>query len=168
MRLVAFADTGGIKYARRMREQGTHLRAAISLDSVGFHDDRHVHPELPAPLRVLASRVLEAAWHGERVAFVADRKARVLAEEACIAFRSASALEARALSLPTLVPLVSSSDQHAFSKAGYPAILLTDTGPLRRHCHHSTVQLPSVLGYDAMADVVFGLAAVVRRLAGGD
>jgi hypothetical protein len=167
VRLVAFADFGSPTYARHLREQGTGVRAMLSIDSVGFHDDRHEHPSVPFPLRTLAGRLL-APWRGEVVAFVGERATRALAEEACYAFRGASSLEARATTLPSLLPLVSSSDQHAFARAGFPAILLTDTGPLRRRRHHATADLPDVLSYDAMADVVFGLAASVKRLAGGD
>lgn len=170
VRLVAFADRGAPLYARSLREQGIGLRAMLSLDSVGFHADRYEHGSLPAPLRALTQRLI-TTWQRDRITFVGDRSSRLLAREACLAFRGASALEARPRSLPSVLPLLASSDQHAFAREGFPAILLNDTGLLRREWlarRHADTESSGVLSYDAMADVVYGLAAVVKRLAGGD
>ena len=48
------------------------------------------------------------------------------------------------------------------------AALLTDTGPLRNKHQPSKSEMPALLNYDAMADVVFWLASVAARLARGD
>jgi hypothetical protein len=89
-------------------------------------------------------------------------------EEASAAFSLASRLEARTISLPSFLPLVALSDRRSFTREGFPAALVTDTGPFRIRRVRSPEGAPDVLNYDAMADVVFGLASVVARLAGGD
>jgi hypothetical protein len=160
VRLVAFADgrAGAAAYARRLHEQRVPLRAMISLDSVGFVTDRHGRPSL-------ASRLFRP-WRGTFVAFVGDRHSRVLVDEARRAFSLGTRLDARAFAVPSVLPIVSASDQRVFSQEGFPAVLVTDTGPLRNRHPPSVKELASKVSYDGMADVVFGLAAVAARIAG--
>lgn len=162
VRLASFAmgQTGSLAYARHLREQGTLLRGMISLDSVGFFVDRHERPSL-------ASRLFRP-WRGTFVAFVGDRHSRELVDETRRAFSLGTRLDARSFAVPNVLPIVSASDLQSFSQEGFPAVLVTDTGPLRNRHPPSANELPSKLSYDSMADVVFGLAAVVARLAGGE
>lgn len=161
VRLVGFAEgsAGAARYARLLREQRVTLHGMISLDSVGFVVERHVRPSL-------AARVFRP-WRGTFLAFVGDRRSRALVDEARRAFSLGTRLAARSFAVPSVLPLVAASDQRTFSQAGFRAVLVTDTGPLRsRHSHGATDQ-PTKVSYDGMADVVFGLAALVARLAGG-
>jgi len=161
VRLAAFANdrAGSLAYARRLREQRTALRGVISLDSVGFFVDRHARSSF-------ASRLFRP-WRGTFVAFVGDRHSRALVDEVRLAFSLGTRLDARSFSVPNVLPLVTTSDQRTFSQEGFRAVLVTDTGPLRNAHPPSAEDLPSKLSYDGMADVVFGLAAVAARLAGG-
>lgn len=158
VRLVAFdGGTGAAAYARRLREQAIPLRGMVSLDSVGFISDRSARPSLVARL--------VPPWRGTFVAVVGDGRAGALVHEVREAFSSGTRLDAQAHAVPSVFPLVSTSDQRAFANEGFHAVLLTDTGPLRNRRLPSAKDLPSMVSYDAMADVVFGLAAVVARLA---
>jgi hypothetical protein len=161
VRLVAFADgtRGSRHYAKRIHEQDIGLRGMFSLESVGFLTDRQEHA-------TLASHLVPS-WRGTFVAFVGDRGARTLVEEGRDAFAMGTPLEARTSSLPGVMPLVSTSDHRPFVHEGYPAALITDTGPLRNTHPPSPRDLPAMFNYDAMADVVFGLASLTTRLAGG-
>lgn len=160
VRLVAFADgkRGSDAYAARLHENGVALRGMLSLDSVGFLSDRHETGSL-------ASHIVPA-WSGTFVAFVGDGKSKDFVEEARTAFALGTRLRATTHMLPSVMPIVSSSDQRSFAHQDYPAALLTDTGPLRNKHQPSKSQLPALFNYDAMADVVFGLVSVVARLAG--
>jgi hypothetical protein len=162
LRLAAFADgkAGAARYARRLREENIGLRGMISLDSVGFLLDRHARSSF-------ASRLFHP-WRGTFVAFVGDHRSRELVDEVRRAFSLGTRLDARAFAVPSMLPLVSASDQHTFSQEGFRAVLMTDTGPLRNRHAPSARDLPNMLSYDGMADVVFGLAAVAARLAGGE
>lgn len=162
VRLVAFADekTSAERYAKRLREQRIPLRGTISLDSVGFVLDRAEHPSL-------VSRLFRP-WRGTFLAFVGDRHSRELVEEARRAFSLGTRLEARSFAVPNVLPIVSASDQRKFSQEGFRSVLVTDTGPLRNRRLPSPKDLPAMLNYDNMADVVFGLASVAAQLTGGD
>lgn len=164
VRLVAYTEKGSAEYARRLRDQKIGLRGALTLDSVGFLSDRYDHATL---LSSVASLVVPP-WQGTFVAFVGDADGRELIAEAKDAFETGTQLEARAYALPGFLPLVAASDSRDFARQGYPAALVTDTGPLRNQQQPSAKDLPLMLNYDAMADVVFGLAAVVARIGGGE
>ena len=107
-------------------------------------------------------------WSGTFVAFVGDSRSKDFVEEARAAFALGTRLQATTHTLPSVMPLVAASDQRSFAHEGFPAALLTDTGPLRNKHQPSKSEMPALLNYDAMADVVFGLASVAARLARGD
>ena len=172
VRFVAFANgesphkhrptMGSRQYAARLREQGVELRGMLSLDSVGFFTERRRDPELPFPRRLLSP------WRGDFVAIVGNRASRRLVTDARDAFRQGTELTAHALSLPGILPFVAGSDHRSFWRERYRAAMVTDTGPLRYRSRHTRGDLPEKLDYDCMADVVFGMASVVARLAGGE
>lgn len=164
-RVSKVAIHGSDSYAHRLREQKVNVCAMLGLYSVGFSPGRvRRAARLPfgIPFAILRP------WEGDFVAFVGNRRARPLLREASDAFRAATRLEARARPLPAILPMVASSDHRSFVRAGFPALMITDAGPLRVLDAAATVQRPFSLDYDRMADVVFGLAAVVSRLAEGD
>lgn len=170
VRFVAFANgasshkhrTGSRQYAGRLREQGVDLRGMLSLDGVGFFTERRREPELPLPRRLLSP------WRGDFVAIVGNRASRRLVTDVRDAFRQGTDLAAHALSLPGILPFVAGSDHRSFWRERYPAALVTDTGPLRYRSRHTSGDLPEKLDYGCMADVVFGMASAVARLAGGE
>lgn len=97
-----------------------------------------------------------AADEACRVTVLSNLRSRGLAVEARNAFSTGTQLDVRALSLPVVTPLAETPDHRAFWKNGWPAAIVTS----RRRTEDTS--------YDAMADVVFGLAAVVARLCGGE
>ncbi len=62
---------------------------------------------------------------------------------------------------------VSWSDQWAYWKFGWPAVMVTDTAPYRYPHYHTLHDTPDRLDYDRLVRVVKGLEGVVRDLAGG-
>jgi hypothetical protein len=172
VRLVAFTNEepphtrkstmGSRAYAKRLRSHGVELRGMLSIETVGFFTDDRRDAELPLPMRLLAP------WKGDFIAILGNRKSRALVREARDAFRKGTELEVQSLWLPGFLPGVSSSDHRSFWREGYPAAMVTDTGPLRNRRYHKPSDLPHALNYDCMGDLVFGLASVVARLAGGE
>jgi len=175
VRLVAFPNellphrgstTGSRAYARRLREDGVDVRGVIGLESVGFFRDRHSRRPAPSPSRSVSP------WTGDFVAFVGDRDSAMLIAETREAFAFASRLAVRDATLSVLLSGGSSSVQRSFRAEGFRALSVTDSGPLRpparRPLDPAGSALTDRLDYDCMADLVFGLAVTVERLAGGD
>jgi hypothetical protein len=141
VRLVAFTDgmRGAKAYADRLTTEKLDIHGMLLLDHLGF-----------------------SAGEPARVTLLSNLRSRALAVETRDAFRHGTDLEVRALSLPLVFPFASTSIHRAFWKSGWPAALVTN----RRA---RAADLASYeLNHDATADVVFGLAAVIARLCGGE
>lgn len=172
VRLVAFANEepphthkktmGSRSYAKRLHSDRRKLVGMVSIESVGFFRELRRSREYPLPLRLVSP------WRGDFVAIVGDIRSRALAHDARDAFRQGTSLPVHAVALPRFFPLVNASDQSSFWRFGYPGIMITDTGPLRYRHYHTHRDLPEMLDYDRMSDVVFGLASVISRLGGGE
>jgi Zn-dependent M28 family amino/carboxypeptidase len=62
------------------------------------------------------------------------------------------------------LPGIGWSDQWAFWKVGYPAIMVTDTAPYRYPFYHTAADTLEKIDYDSTARVVSGLTQVVMDL----
>jgi Zn-dependent M28 family amino/carboxypeptidase len=125
LRLVAFSNEehphtrrpsmGSLVYASRCRSAGERVQAMLSLETLG------------------TSGV-------QTLALVGNLRSRGLTRRlAAMLSQVPSGLAVRPVVLPGFVPGVRSSDHWSFWKQGYPAVMLTDGGPLRyRHYHRPT------------------------------
>lgn len=141
VRLIAFAEgaRGAQAYAERLRTEKIDVCGMLVLDHLAF-----------------------APSDACRVTLLSNLRSRSFVEEARDAFRTGTDLDVRALSLPLVFPLAQTPDHRAFWRRGWKAAIVTN----RRA---RSVRLSSYeLTYDANADVVFGLAAVVSRVCGGE
>jgi hypothetical protein len=68
---------------------------------------------------------------------------------------------------PESIPGISWSDQWAYWKFGWPAVMVTDTAPFRYPYYHTAFDTPNKLDYGRLARVVKGLEGVLRDLASG-
>ena len=66
---------------------------------------------------------------------------------------------------PASIEGVGWSDHWSFWKEGYPAVMVTDTAPLRYPHYHTPRDTPEKVSYDFLTRVVDGLEAVVPSLA---
>lgn len=73
------------------------------------------------------------------------------------------AIRWRVIKRPYLIPW--SSDQWSFLKEGYPALMVTDTAPLRYPFYHKPQDTPDKVRYDFLYSVVTGLKGVISDLA---
>jgi Iap family predicted aminopeptidase len=65
------------------------------------------------------------------------------------------------INAPRLIPGVDFSDHLNYWRAGYPAVMITDTSFYRNKYYHTPGDTPDILDYRRMAMVVQGLYAVV-------
>lgn len=141
VRLVAFADgaNGARAYAERLKVEELDVHGVLVLERLGF---------TPSERR--------------RLTVLSNLRSRRLAQEARNAFRHGTELPVTTLALPVVFPIAPSSMHRPFWKTGRRAAVITN----RRA---RDVRLASYeIDYDAMADVVFGLATVVAHVCGGE
>jgi hypothetical protein len=138
VRLVAFAHgaAGSRAYARRLRKERITVRGMLALDGLAF-----------------------ARSDSAQLSIVGNLRGRKLTSAVTEAFRLSTDLPTRTVHLPGLLSLGASSDARAFARRGWPAARLAS----RRGSDATSID---AIDFDPLADVVFGLASVVTRLAG--
>jgi Zn-dependent M28 family amino/carboxypeptidase len=171
LRFVAFTNEeppyfqtdqmGSLVYARACRAKREPIVGMLSLESLGYFSDEPGSQSYPFPFGLIFPPV------GDFVAFIADPASDELLTRAVGTFRHASTVRSQGAALPAIVPGVGWSDHWAFWKAGYPAVMVTDTAPFRNPNYHRQSDVRATLAYDRLASVVTGLEAVVADLADG-
>jgi Zn-dependent M28 family amino/carboxypeptidase len=152
-------EMGSWIYADAARRRGDDIRLMLSLEMLGCYSDVPGSQGYPPLLR----------WfypdRGNFIAFVSNLRSRRALQALVQAFRSVSDFPAERLASPAIVPGVAWSDQLSFWRAGYAAVMVTDTAFYRYGHYHSASDTPEKLDYLSMARVVDGLAQAVRVLA---
>jgi hypothetical protein len=170
VRLVAFANEeppffgtsamGSAISARAARARGDDIRLMLSLETLGYYRDEAGSQRLP-PLFGLCY-----PDRANFVAFVGNLGTRALVRRAAAAFRAHSDVPAEHLAMPPVLPGLAWSDHRSFWRAGYRALMVTDTAFYRYPHYHLPSDTPEKLAYDVLARVVSGLWGVVTELAG--
>jgi Zn-dependent M28 family amino/carboxypeptidase len=147
LRFVAFAneeppyflgsEMGSLVYARKCKQQGDHVAAMMSIESVGFYSISRASQQYPAGLGILYPS------RGDFVAFVGNILSRPLVHETLRAFRATGALPSIGAALPSVLPGVGWSDHWSFWQEGFRAIEITDTAHIgiRTTIRRKTLQI---------------------------
>lgn len=155
-------NMGSEHYARAARERGDDIRAMLCLETIGYYRDEPGSQHYPPFFSFFYPD------RGDFLAFVANFRSRALMRRAVAAFHTASDFPVEHVATFGWIPGVDWSDHRSFWRAGYPAVMVTDTAPYRYPYYHGAQDTPDKVNYPALARVVAGLAAVVERLARGD
>jgi Zn-dependent M28 family amino/carboxypeptidase len=168
LRFVAFVNEepphfqtramGSWQYARRCRERNENVVAMLSLETIGYYDDRPGSQAYPPPLDAFFPD------RGNFIGFAANLGSCALVNRCARVFRSHSRVPAEAASVPGVIQQIGWSDQWSFWQFGYKALMVTDTAPFRNPHYHTTHDTPETLDYVRLAMVVEGLHAVVLDL----
>ncbi|HEY0157603.1 MAG TPA: M28 family peptidase [Thermoanaerobaculia bacterium] len=169
LRFVAFAneepphfqsrDMGSWQYAKRCRDRGEKIVAMLSLETIGYYDERRGSQHYPPPLAAMYPDTANF------IGFTSNLGSRALLSRCVKAFRATTDFPVESAALPELIQEVGWSDQWSFWQFGWPAIMVTDTAPFRNPHYHAPSDRPGTLDYERLAHVVEGLTGVVRELA---
>jgi Zn-dependent M28 family amino/carboxypeptidase len=152
-------DMGSLHYARGLRRRGAEVAAMLSLESIGYYDDRPGSQRYPFPLGLAYPDT------GDFLGIVSDRRSRGLLDRVVASFQRHTAFPVQGAAVPGWIPGVSWSDQWAFWQQGFPAVMLTDTAPYRHPGYHTPDDTADRLRFDALETVAAALASVVLDLA---
>jgi Zn-dependent M28 family amino/carboxypeptidase len=171
LRFVAFANEeppwfgtdlmGSYRYARRCRERGERVIGMLSLETIAYFSDAAGSQRYPAMLEYLYPT------RGNFIAFASNLPSCLLLRRCLSAFRKHATIPSEGAALPEQVPGIGWSDQWAFWRFGYRAVMVTDTALFRNPNYHTFTDTPETLDYERFARVVDGLTRVVDDLTNG-
>jgi Zn-dependent M28 family amino/carboxypeptidase len=151
---------GSAVYAAAAAKRGDDIKAALVLEMIGYFTERRISQRYPPFIGpFFPSR-------GNFIAQISDFRSSGLAAQNKKAFTAASTLPLRTAVLPAFVPGADYSDHRSFWRAGYPAVMFTDTSFYRTPHYHKASDLPDTLNYEYMAAFLDGMKAVLDDLAG--
>lgn len=169
LRFVAFAneepphfqseDMGSFQYAQRCVDRDETIVAMLSLETIGYYDDRPGSQQYPAPMGAVYPTT------GNFIGFATNLGSRALLRRCVAAFRRTTKFPVESAALPEAVPGIAWSDQWSFWQFGWPAVMVSDTAPFRNPNYHEAGDTPETLDYARLGQVVEGLAGVVEELA---
>jgi Zn-dependent M28 family amino/carboxypeptidase len=170
LRFVAFAneetpftrrkDMGSRVYARDCRRRGENITGMICLESIGYYAEE-------TGSQWLSLWGLLLPRQGDFLALVANRPSRALLARVAGTLQKAS-LPYRPMVLPTHFPGAWSSDHWSFWREGFPALMVTDTAPLRNRHYHTQEDTPDKVDFERLSRAVDDLKAAVADLVGSE
>ena len=151
---------GSARHVRLLREHGVRPRIFIDLEMIGYFSDQTGSQDYP--LRFL--RWLYPS-RGDFVAIVGRIGQGNAVRRVKAAMRGASKLPVYSMSAHEVIEGVDWSDHANYWKAGYAAVMITDTAPNRNRNYHTAGDTPDRLDYGRMAMVVQGVYTAVLDFA---
>jgi Zn-dependent M28 family amino/carboxypeptidase len=151
---------GSRQYARQLKEKRESVLVMLSLEMLGYAGERY-RQLYPAPLMRLIGHYPK---YGDFVALVGNVRSVAMMSVVRRAMRERCAIGVETLSAPGFIPPLFLSDHSSFWKAGYPALMVTDTAFLRNPHYHKESDTVETLNFDFFAEVVDGVRAAVLAL----
>lgn len=151
---------GSAVHAESLHRQQAKVALMLSLEMIGFFQDKRGSQSYPAPLLGLI--------YPSRANFIAivgrwDQRAVVGAfKAACV---GGADIPVVSIAAPSSMPAIDFSDHRNYWAKGYPALMITDTSFLRNPNYHQPTDTAETLDYRRMAEVVRLLHAGLLRYA---
>ena len=147
-------------YAYECHKKKEDIRGMICLETIGCYSstpDSQIWP-LEALRLVLPNT-------GNFIGIVGIEQSRRFIEACADAFERRQSFPMVAGAAPSSIEQASWSDHRGFNEAGYQALMVTDTAPLRYQHYHRSTDTPDKLDYESMARVVRGIIGSIEELA---
>ena len=154
------ADMGSTVYAKRLAAAGEKVVAMLSLERVGYYSDE------PGSQRSVDGCTDCFGPIGDYVAVLGNAASGKLADDLVSALAANCSLPVRGGVLAGDHSVLAAADHWAFWQVGYPAVVVTDTGPLRYAHHRQQTDTPERLDFERMARLVAGLELAISELVG--
>ncbi len=153
---------GSTHFAKKLRAAGAKVNAMISLEMVGYTDNRPGSQKYPIGL----------SWfypeQGNFIAVVGNWNSNSLLKKFSRLTRKVPGLPVETLAVPgngSLIPAVRLSDHSPFWDLDYPALLVTDTSFFRNPNYHGRTDTIDTLDLGFMAKVCEGVVHAVYQMA---
>ncbi len=154
------SQMGSFYHAASLRNKGAHVRAMICLEMIGYFSDAPGSQSFPVS-------IFGALYpsQGNFIGVVGRFRDGLLVRRVKQAMSAATPLPVYSINAPAFVPGVDFSDQVNYWRAGYDAVMITDTAFYRNPNYHTAGDTADTLDYQRMGFVVEGVYAAVLDLA---
>ena len=149
---------GARVYAEEAKARGEKIVVAILLDAVGYYSTTENSQNFPFPLN------LRYPTTGNFIAFFGTPGNKGTVEKMMRRWFGVSNVPAEGGAFPGWYPGIYGADHVAFAKAGYPAVMLTDTAENRWKDARGDYDSLKNLDYETMTRVTTGLLRLVTDL----
>ena len=156
------SQMGSLIYAKAARQRGDNIRLMVSLETMGYYEERAGSQRYPPFLKSFYPD------KGDFVAFVSNFRSRRILRRFVASFRRHSQFPAESLAGFSWLPGVACSDHLSFWRHRYRALMVTDTAFYRFPHYHAPTDKADELDYTAMATVTEGLNRATSSLADED
>jgi Zn-dependent M28 family amino/carboxypeptidase len=150
-------EMGSYYYAKTLSENKENVIAMLSLETLGNYSNK---------VQTQKYSSLFPFWQftdvGNFIAFISDFKSRSLCKKISTYFELNAPFRQKKLYGPSWLRGINSSDQWAFWKNGYPAVMITDTGPFRSRWHHKPEDTPEKINYPVLCKLIEVLADFLK------
>jgi len=147
---------GSYVHAMHLKEEKVPVRLMIALESIGYFTDRPFTQLYPNPF----FRLLYPS-RGNFIAVVSRLREGSVVRRIKKAMRTVPDLSVHSFNGPSFIAGVDYSDHRSYWRAGYRAVMVTDTAFYRNDHYHTPLDLPETLDYKRFSKVVQGVYAAV-------
>jgi Zn-dependent M28 family amino/carboxypeptidase len=159
--LEEYGYVGSSIHSGELAKAGATIRGMISLEMLGYTDQRPGSQQLPPSLAGLYPNIANF------IGVCGNETSRPLLESVVAAMKGIAGLPVESLVVPgcgETLPPVRLSDHCSFWDRGYRALMITDTSFLRNPHYHRPSDTPDTLDYPFLAKVTAGVCNAVWRL----
>lgn len=168
VRLIAFCNEehqdmarelmGSFFHASHCKQRGEKIIGMWSLETLGYYSDSPGSQHYPPPLDKIYPST------GNFVAFIGNFDSRHWVHDSISRFRDVATLPSEGIAAPASFVDIERSDHWSFWKAGYQALMITDTANFRYPWYHTSGDTHEKVNYDNLARVVRGLSQAAMRI----
>ena len=150
---------GSEVYATSAREAGADIRGMVCLEMLGYFSDRIDGQSIPLPL--LGKGISTTP---NFIAIIGNEASQGLVGAVRKSLESGCRVPVESLVATRLIPGVDFSDHRSFWRAGYEAVMVTDTAFYRNPNYHTSSDTIETLDFEKMADLLKGLVKTAEDL----
>jgi Zn-dependent M28 family amino/carboxypeptidase len=151
---------GSMQYAQRLKERREKVAFMIALEMIGFFDKRKAQNY---PLRLMRRFYPKTC---DFIGIIGDLHSRQPARALARAMRRAGLVRTATLVAPRQFGGIDRSDNSAFWRHGFKALMVTDTAFYRNENYHKETDTIDTINFEEMTDVVASLFAALVILGG--
>ncbi len=152
---------GSLAYAKDLVTQGLEVVGMLNIDGIGAFS------VAPGSQREPAESGTHYPSTADFLAIVGNEPSRAFLERVTASMKKHTAVPVFGDVFAAETPFSASSDHWSFWRVGIPAVMITDTAPLRYVDYHQKTDLPDRLDFDRMSRVVAGIRDMLEDVAEG-